>query len=37
MLDPLAEVNDWTAELIEARTENLLSLAWDNIAPWLFE
>ena len=37
MLDPLAEVNEWTAELIEARTENVLSLAWDNIAPWLFE
>ena len=37
MLDPLAEVNDWTAELIEVRTENVLGLAWDNIAPWLFE
>ena len=36
MLDPLAEVNEWTAELIEARTENVLGLAWDNIAPWLF-
>ncbi len=37
MLDPIAEVEDWTAGLIEARTENLLSLAWDNIAPWLFD
>ncbi len=37
MLDPLAEINDWTTELIEARTENVLGLAWDNIAPWLFE
>ena len=37
MLDPLAEVDEWTAELIEARTENVLGLAWDNIAPWLFE
>ena len=37
MLDPLAEIDDWTTELIEARTENVLGLAWDNIAPWLFE
>ena len=37
MLDPLAEIDGWTAELIEARTENVLGLAWDNIAPWLFE
>ena len=37
MLDPLAEIEDWTAELIEARTENVLGLAWDNMAPWLFE
>ena len=36
MLDPIAEVEDWTLELIEARTENVLSLAWDRIAPWLF-
>ena len=37
MLDPLAEINEWTAELIEVRTENVLGLAWDSIAPWLFE
>ena len=37
MLDPLAEIENWTAELIEARTENVLGLAWDNITPWLFE
>ena len=37
MLDPLAEIEDWTAELIEARTENVLGLAWDNMAPWMFE
>ena len=36
MLDSIAEVEDWTSELIEARTENVLSLAWDQIAPWLF-
>ena len=37
MLDPIAEVEDWTTELIEARTENVLGLAWDQIAPWLYE
>ena len=37
MLDPIADVEDWTVELIEQRTENLLSLAWDQIAPWLFD
>ena len=37
MLDPIAETGDWTAELIETRTENVLGLVWDNIAPWLFE
>ena len=37
MLDPIAYVEDWSVELIEARTENLLSLAWDQIAPWLFD
>ena len=37
MLDPIAEVEDWTTELIEARTENVLGLAWDQIAPWLYD
>lgn len=36
MLDPLATVGQWTARLIEERTENILSLAWDRIEPWLF-
>ena len=36
MLDPIAAVEDWTTELIEARTENVLGLAWDQIAPWLY-
>ena len=36
MLDPIAEVEDWNAQHIEARTENVLSLAWDYVAPWLF-
>ena len=37
MLDPLAEVESWTAESIEQRTDNVLSLAWDEIAPWIFD
>ena len=37
LLDPLASVNEWTADLIEDRTENILELAWDQIAPWLYE
>ena len=36
MLDPIAKVDEWTVELIEARTDNLLSLAWDQISPWLY-
>ena len=37
MLDALTTVDDWTAQMIEDRTENILSLAWDQISPWLFE
>ncbi len=37
MLDHLVEVNNWTAKLIELRTESLLDLAWDEISPWLFD
>ena len=37
MLEPIADVEEWTVQLVEARTENLLSLAWNQIAPWLFD
>ena len=37
MLDHLANVECWTATLIEQRTENILGLAWDEISPWLFD
>lgn len=37
MLDAVADVEHWSAQLIHNRTENLLELAWDQIAPWLFE
>ena len=36
MLDHLDRVEDWTARLIEQRTENILELVWDEISPWLF-
>ncbi|MDE0315428.1 MAG: DUF262 domain-containing HNH endonuclease family protein [Candidatus Poribacteria bacterium] len=35
MLEPIAEVSDWTKGLIQKRAENILQLAWDVIAPWL--
>lgn len=35
MLDPIAEVNNWTEARIRKRTKNTLELAWDVIAPWL--
>ena len=37
MLDHLANVERWTATLIEQRTENILGLAWDEISSWLFD
>lgn len=37
MLDHLVNVEQWTATLIEQRTENMLGLAWDEISPWLFD
>ena len=35
MLDPIAEVTEWTEPTIQKRTKNILELAWDVIAPWL--
>ena len=35
MLDPIAEVNQWTESIIKKRSKNILELAWDVIAPWL--
>ena len=35
MLDSLANVEEWTQELIRKRSENILQLAWDVIAPWV--
>ena len=35
MLDPIANVDEWTTCIIQKRTKNILELAWDAIAPWL--
>ena len=35
MLDPIANVDEWTERIIQKRTKNILELAWDVIAPWL--
>ncbi len=35
MLDSIANVTEWTKEIIQKRTKNILELAWDEIAPWL--
>ena len=35
MLDPIANVANWTESLIQKRTKNTLELAWDIISPWL--
>ena len=37
MLGSLADVEKWDADLIERRTENILTLAWNQIKPWLFD
>ncbi len=36
LLNHMAGVEEWTKEVIEERTQNLLELAWDHISPWLF-
>ena len=36
-LDPIRDVEDWTKGFIEKRTDNIASLAWDTIKPWLWD
>ena len=36
VLDSLEGVQDWTADLVLERTRNILMLAWDQVAPWLY-
>jgi hypothetical protein len=33
----LSDTKNWTKDIIESRANNLLSLVWDEIAPWLFD
>ena len=35
MLEPIANVTEWTKPIIQERSKNILELAWDVIAPWL--
>ena len=35
MLFPLTKVKKWDKKFIERRTENILELVWEEIAPWL--
>ncbi len=35
LLDPVVAVDEWTDEIIQNRTRNILSLAWAQVAPWL--
>ena len=37
MLDPITNVEQWTKGLVDRRGYNILQLAWDQFAPWLFE
>ena len=35
MIEPIANVDEWTECIVQKRTRNILELAWDIIAPWL--
>ena len=37
ILDPLEHIVEWTADVVHARTRNILELAWDQFSPWLYE
>ena len=37
MLDSIVRVDRWTEDLIRSRTENILDLSWEAVAPWIFE
>lgn len=36
LLNPIRDVEDWSAEFIKKRTNNIANLAWDSVAAWLF-
>ena len=33
----IVSVNEWNPEIIKKRTKNIVELAWDQIAPWVFD
>ena len=35
MLDGICDVDDWNAKFIDQRSQNLASLSWDVLRPWL--
>ncbi len=35
MLDGIRDVDAWTAKFIDQRSQNLASLSWDVLRPWL--
>jgi hypothetical protein len=35
LLDPLRDVDSWDEEVIERRGQNIASLCWDVLWPWL--
>ena len=35
-LDSIRDVEDWTKDFIEKRTDNIADLAWETIKPWLW-
>jgi hypothetical protein len=37
IVDTVSLVDEWTRDVIEARSRNLGSLAWDRVASWLFD
>ena len=37
LLDPVRNVDEWDESFILARTENILSLAWDRLEEWLWK
>ncbi len=37
LLDPIRDVREWNEMLVRGRTENILGLAWDTLAEWLWK
>jgi hypothetical protein len=35
LLEPVLSVDEWSNHLVEERTNHMLGLVWDRVAPWL--